>query len=241
MSRRALAPKRRRVSTDEEDQRTSISGENLVLDKRARATAIVNGYLTRMAKDDEYKSLGLAGIMSIPAAMVDCSGLLGMSLAFRAAAGELSMPEESGEQEQKKPWDAIDVDSPKTSKERTQRLRKQVELLEAEIKRVKSATEMRLRLAEEAEKARQQLDKDITKDELAARVNPFKKKKKVPDSTTKSTENSPAGKSDQGNHEDIKSVELETPSKEPTEEGASTAQNTPIHPEYLSEDNMALD
>lgn len=238
MTKKAQAPKRRRVSTDEEDQRKSISGENLVLDKRARAAAIVNGYLIRMAKDDEYKSLGLAGIMSIPAAMVDSSGLLGMSLAFRAAAGELTMPEESGEQEQKKPWDAIDVEGLKKSSERTERLRQQAELLEKEIERVKSATERRLKVAEEADIARQQLDRDIAQDEAAARMNPFmiKKKKKVPDSATKSVEGSPSGKSEHEHEaEDMKDAnakqegETETPStsKEAEQEVRSPAKDPP--------------
>lgn len=224
MTRKAQAPKRRRVSTEKEDQRKSISGENLVLDKRARATAIVNGYLTRMAKDDEYRRLGLAGIMSIPAAMVDSSGLLGMSLAFRAAAGELTMPEESGDQEHKKPWDAIDADGPKTSKERTESLQKQFELLKTEIKRVKAATAIRLNLAEEAEKARQKLNEDIANDELAARVNPFKKKKKSPDSAVKATNASPGGKSAHGSTDNVegRGKEDETPKKEPEGETHST-------------------
>lgn len=181
--------KRRRFPEDHQQERAE--GGLLLTNKRARATALVKGYLTRMAGDEDYRSLGLQGIMSIPAAMVDSSGLLGMALAFRAAAGELTMPTESGDQETVKPWDAVVVDETMTEGQRQEALEKQVTLLEQEIKRVKSATTTRLNLAKEAAVLRGRLDEEVIKDEQVARTNPYKKKKKVVGSTSKSTDNSP--------------------------------------------------
>jgi len=200
--------KRKRLSAAEDKARSD--GGSLSLDKRARATAIVKGYLTRMAKDQEYKSLGLQGIMSIPAAQVDSSGLLGMALAFRAAAGELTMPEESGDHVQPKPWDAIAVNDAMTPEQRVEILRRQAELLEAEIRRVKSDTATRLRLAEQGEINRQEMEKEIYIAETVARVNPFKKRKKVVGSGGKGTDESPADKSNQTKEdkdEEMKDVE----------------------------------
>eukprot|EP00957_Ditylum_brightwellii_P136386 10401522-Ditylum_brightwellii.AAC.1 len=59
-------------------------------DKPERAAAIVRGYLTRVAKKENLKGLAFGGVMTLPAAGIDSSGLLGMALAFRAAAGVLA-------------------------------------------------------------------------------------------------------------------------------------------------------
>lgn len=168
---------RRGPSIDSEDD-----DRGLARDKRARATAIVKAYLTRTEnKVDDYKSLALNGVMTIPSAMVDPTGLLGMALAFRAAAGELNMPDDSEEQITKatKPWAAIDTTGPKTSAERCLNLEKQIELLEQEIERVRSNTLKRKALTEEAIAQRQARDLEIAADDVAARTNYFKKKKKM--------------------------------------------------------------
>jgi hypothetical protein len=172
----ARKQKRRRTPTYDSDD----NDRGLNRDKRARATAIVKGYLTRAVKKDEYKSLGLAGVMTIPAAMVDSTGLLGMALAFRAAAGELNMPDENVDDAKIKPWKAIDSETPKTSSERAENLTKQIKLLEAEMQRVENDAQRRKELTEEAVARRLATEVEITADDEAARQNHFKKKKKVP-------------------------------------------------------------
>jgi hypothetical protein len=136
------------------------------------------------------------------------------------------MPEESGDQEQLRPWDAITIDETMTETERLEALHRQAELLEDEIRRVRSATKTRLHLAEEAERARQQVDEEIYREEEAARSNPFKKRKKAMGSTSKSTDDSPMGASDMGkdDNEEMKEAEM----KQGTIElGASHVTETP--------------
>jgi septal ring factor EnvC (AmiA/AmiB activator) len=136
------------------------------------------------------------------------------------------MPEESGDQEQTKPWDAIIIDDTMTENERVEALHRQAELLEDEIRRVRSATKTRLHLAEEAERARQKMDEDIYREEEAARSNPFKKRKKVMGSTSKSTDGSPTGASDAGkdDNEEMKEAEVKHGT---IELGASHVSETP--------------
>ena len=206
--------KTKRKRTDDPDQQKSGKDtEDLLVNKRARATALCKGYLTRMAKDEEYRSLGIQGIMNIPGALVDSSGLIGMALAFRAAAGELAMPEGSGDNDHTKPWDKVDVNDKMQPEEREQALRKQVELLEHEIKHVRATTTKRLDLAQEAEDLFNRQQTEIFADEEVARVNQFKKKKKVIGSATKGNDDSPAEiKSEmapEDNDTEVKDVELE--------------------------------
>jgi PWWP domain len=167
--------KRRRSGPNDPDE----CERGLSHNKRARATAIVKAYLTRMAKQDDCKSLALSGVMTMPAALVDSTGLLGMALAFRAASGELCMPDDGKEQLSKlKPWTTIETEKPKSSTERTENLQKQIELLEKEIGRVRNDTEKRKFLASEYVSKRLLADSVIDADDLAARQNHFKKKKK---------------------------------------------------------------
>ncbi|GKY91158.1 hypothetical protein MPSEU_000088600 [Mayamaea pseudoterrestris] len=163
------------MDVDEDDR-------GLATDKRARASAIVKAYLLRMAKsDDEYKSLALNGVSTLPAAMIESTGLVGMALAFRAAAGELIMPDDSEDQvtKNKRPWELIDATTGKTSSERSAALEQQIKLLETEIKRVKQNATRRSQLTAEAVAKRLEMDQAIEADDLAARVNHFRKKKKA--------------------------------------------------------------
>jgi len=166
--------KRRRTLSFESD----VDDRGLHRDKRARATAIVKAYLTRAVKKVEYKSLGLAGVMQIPAAIVDSTGLLGMALAFRAAAGEMAMPDDTDETKTK-PWKAIDVDGPKTSAERTESLKKKIKLLEDELQRVQTNSQKRQELTQEAVASQTATESEVVADDIAARLNHFKKKKKT--------------------------------------------------------------
>jgi Bromodomain len=171
--------KRRRASQDSEDG----ADHDLAWDKRARASAIAKAYLHRTTKqNEEYKSLALNGVLQMPSAMIDPAGLLGMALAFRAAAGVLTMPDDSEEQITKstKPWAAIDSTSAATSAERTAQLEIKMKMLEKEIQRVRANTNRRRELAEDAVAQRLALDHQIEMDDVAARCNHFKRKKKTP-------------------------------------------------------------
>lgn len=155
-------------------------GRTLNHNKRSRATAIVKAYLMRSTKEDESKSLALNGVMSIPAALVDSTGLLGMALAFRAATGEISMPDDGIEQLAKlKPWTGIDADHPKTSVERIHGLELQIALLEKEIDSVRTNAEKRRLLASGYVSKRTLAETTAESDDIAARYNRFKKKKKT--------------------------------------------------------------
>ena len=187
------ARKRKRKHPDDPDHpNSSKDGGDLLVNKRARATALCKGYLTRMAEDKEYRSLGIQGIMNIPGALVDSSGLIGMALAFRAAAGELDMPEESGDNDHTNPWDRIKVHDKMLPEDRLKALRKQAELLENEITRIRANTVKRLDLAREAEIIFNKQKEEIFDDEAVARTNQFKKKKKVVGSASKGNDDSPA-------------------------------------------------
>lgn len=195
---KSLEPKNKKRKMEPEDLKKMAAGRrNLIANKRERATAIVEGYLNRAVQRNDYKTLCLGGMMTIPAAMIDSTGLLGMAMAFRAAAGDLPMPDESGAQKSNiKPWDAMDVDKKKTSSERVELLKKQAELLEKEIVRLKEATKVRKLLTEEARADLAGVEKKVEAGDRAARDNPLKKKK-APDSseTKKGNFKSPGGKS----------------------------------------------
>lgn len=182
--------RKRSAVDDEEDER------GLARNKRARATAVVNAYLLRWAKDDDSsKSLALNGVMGLPAAMVDSTGLLGMALAFRAASGELAMPDDGEEKIAKsKPWAAIDSETPNKSSDRTTILEKQIELIEKEVGRVRKDAEKRKLLALEYAPKRRATEQRIEEDNALVRGNPlWKKKKSMSAKTDHSTEGSPRG------------------------------------------------
>ena len=125
--------------------------------------------------------------MTIPAAMINSSGIFGMALAFRAAAGEIPMPEESGSQSPSvKPWESIKIDEEKESGKRCEMLQEQIALLEKEIKATKQATAIRNELAEEV-RATCSGDSNVLKEaDEQARLNPLKKKKPAVPSEKKS-------------------------------------------------------
>ena len=160
-----------------EDLKKTASGRRiLIANKRERASAIVEGYLNRTIKRGDYQSLCLGGVMNIPAAMIDSTGLVGLALAFRAAAGELPMPEESGVQSYNtKPWDAIKIENKKLSSERLELLEKQAGLLMNEIARLKAATARRKELGETARAEFMEVEAKVEAGDKAARDNPLKK------------------------------------------------------------------
>ena len=178
--------KKRRLS-DADDLKKSPSGRRqLIAGKQERATAIVNGYLKRTMEKGEYTTLCLGasigeGVLTIPASMIDSVGLVGLALGFRAAAGEIPMPSESGDQVSNvKPWEVLEkkIAKKKKAKDREALLTKQIELLEKEIAMVKSNTAKRLKLIEEAKIQRKEMLEKIDLEDENARQNPFKPKKK---------------------------------------------------------------
>ena len=173
--------KRRRIDT-----RIDLKGK--LTDKRGRATAIVNGYLTRTLKKEEMKNLCLAGVLSIPASVVDSSGLLGMALAFRAAAGEIPMPDDADSRF--KPWKQIDVEGPKTSAERTKNLEMQLNIILKKVEEVKEFAARRRELTQLAIEHRHRIEEEILAQEVAAKkeiMGRTLKKKPVVKGETKST------------------------------------------------------
>jgi hypothetical protein len=185
-NRMRLREKALRLETRKNKKRRSSLGNEdddrgLTLDKRARATAIVKAYLTRLAQDDDFKNLGIGGVMNIPAVMIDSTGLLAMALAFRSAAGEIPVPDDGEDSMAKlKPWAAVDTESQKTSAERIEALRTKIGLLEERIEKKRKNTKVREELTQEAISKRLRMEGEILADDEVARRNPFKKKKRYP-------------------------------------------------------------
>jgi hypothetical protein len=117
------------------------------------------------------KSLALSGVMTMPSAQIDSTGLLGMAIAFRAAAGELDMPESSDPVLKAKPWENIDVNGPKTSMEREKALLEQKSLLEAEIQRIRAATQRRKELKEAALVEKLEMEAEVAATAGAVRLS----------------------------------------------------------------------
>jgi hypothetical protein len=156
---------------------------HLIVSKRERAEAIVEGYINRTAKKALYKPLSLGGGEEkwIPSSLIDSNNLCGLALAFRAAAGLIPMPNPVTTGPGKKivkPWDTIRLQGKKTSDERCALLEKQIELVEKEIKIAKAQNQRRTELLKEAKIAVVQMEDTIIANDEAARENPLKKSKK---------------------------------------------------------------
>lgn len=206
-TRKKMNKRRRSTSNDldELDQR-------LVNDKHCRATAIVKAYLMRLAKQSDNKSLALSGVLTMPSASVDSVGLLGMTLAFRAASGGICMPDDGKEQLAKwKPWVVVDTERPKTAAERVQNLRKKIQLIENEIGRLRNDTKRREELTAHYTAKRLASEQATESDDIAARFNHYKKRKKLTPSKSDNVSDgeSPVGKmSASGTQE--KSLDIDT-------------------------------
>lgn len=172
--------KRFKSNSEAEDDERGLSQ-----DKRARATAIARAYLARLANDEKNKSLALGGVLNMPLAMIEPTGLLSMALAFRAVSGEIAMPDDSREEEiKRRPWLGIDTEKPLASSERVEGLKQQVSLLQKRLEQVRANTLHRKKLTAEAIARREQVENDIKADEEAARLNHFKKRKRTPSKTS---------------------------------------------------------
>ncbi len=148
-----------------------------IADKRGRAANIVRGYINRIAIRDGMKGLGLGGVTTLPAASVEGSGLLGLALAFRAAAGELEMPNSDDSPSNMKPWDRIDAQKPLKSADRCKALEQQIELLEKAIQKLDGDDDRRRKYIQIANQEREDRDKAILEAEKEARQNDMPKRK----------------------------------------------------------------
>lgn len=162
-SQRELDARRKKRSRDHEkhlkdlerkakkkDINEKKTSSNEVRNKKGRAENIVKSFILRKSMSDKSFNGPLFG----PGASIDPSGLLGMALAFRAAAGEIPFEDCNGKPFLENSWEKIDADEPFESSERCKRLEEQIVLIEKEIARVNAATQRRLALTKVAEKER---------------------------------------------------------------------------------------
>jgi hypothetical protein len=107
---------------------------NYIDNKKARAKAKVKVYLTKLIQQGHllaHAPTPTAG----PGGSMEVSGLMGMSLAFRAAAGEIrgADPRDATEV---RPWECMDINTASSEQERCAILQTQIELLEEELDRM---------------------------------------------------------------------------------------------------------
>ncbi len=163
--------KRRKQLSDHGLNRT---GRRLgINDKRGRAHSIVRGYLQRQQLRQNN------GVNSMSAAGVEATGLLGMALAFRAAAGEISMPNDLDNASGFRPWERIQISSSLTSQERCDAYEEKIRLLQVAIDKFTKDDERRLNLIEHVKQQKKHLLDKIFADEKEARKNVLPKKKRV--------------------------------------------------------------
>ena len=151
-------------------------------EKKDRATAVVRGYLTRIAKKEDLAGLGFSSAATLPTNGVESTSLLGMALAFRAAAGYAEMPVGKGEDAVKKPWDKIDTDGPSNSEDRCENLARQAEMLEQELAKIEQENAQRRVLIAQAHRQREAREKKVIRKEEKIKKQagvPKKKGKKV--------------------------------------------------------------
>mmetsp|Transcript_43039 Transcript_43039/g.131044 ORF Transcript_43039/g.131044 Transcript_43039/m.131044 type:complete len:1170 (-) Transcript_43039:1207-4716(-) len=157
-------------------------------DKKGRAAAIVQGYLSRLSERDDLKGLGLSSVMNIPAATIETTGLLGMTLAFRAASGDIDMPGSGGGENKARPWENINASKLNTSEDCCKALEKQIELLEGAVKTISNKNERRRSLLKLAQDETDAQKRNLANAEKKARKNPLghrKKPIKKPDGAVK--------------------------------------------------------
>lgn len=174
------------VKAEEKKKRRRSAAEGIAyedyeinFDKRARASIITKAYLMRLKNKEDTKSLASSGVTGMTASSVDSIGLLGMSLAFRAASGMLRMPDEGTENETKRcPWKDIDTSKIKSTAERTDLLKKKLEFMKKGIEQIKTNTDTRRSMIETFRAEHEAATFNVESLDKLARQNPFKKKKK---------------------------------------------------------------
>jgi len=167
-----LERKAKRVKSNVPEKK---SNPNEVPNKRIRADMIAKGFLLRKC----IKDASFIGAAFQPTSSVEPSGLLGMALAFRAAAGEVPFVDTiTGTSFVQEDWEKIDADGPSESAERCKRLLEQIDLIAKEMEKVDADTERRIALTADAEKARSAAQKRIMDAENEVRSTFASKKKK---------------------------------------------------------------
>ena len=132
-------------------RRGSKSKSTGIPNKRSRAEAVVRHYITRIAKNEKKRGLSITGIVNPPSSGIASYGLLGMALAFRAASGVIEFPGTGKTEKVLRPWEKIDAEAPSKSSERCNLMRKQIKLLETDIKNLLANEERKKELIERAE------------------------------------------------------------------------------------------
>mmetsp|Transcript_10725 Transcript_10725/g.23757 ORF Transcript_10725/g.23757 Transcript_10725/m.23757 type:complete len:1209 (-) Transcript_10725:330-3956(-) len=227
-----LERKAKRKKSNASEKKTN---PNEVQNKKGRAEAIAKGFLMRKC----IKDASFTGASFQPTSSVEPSGLLGMALAFRAAAGEVRFLDNTGKPFLDNSCDKIDADSPLESSERCKRLQDQIDLIRKEIIKVDAATEQRLALAEDAEKAWAAAQTRILDAEEQVRATYAKKKKKSP-KKVESASNKPDVKVEDENgdnqlkHDKDESGE-DIPSKDESVEDIPS-NSDPVDSTHISED-----
>lgn len=204
---------------DKRSKKSKIDGGSIIrkgrkigiADKRRRAAIIVRGYLNRIAARDGLKGLSLGGLATLPAANVEGSGILGIALAFRAAAGELDMPDVKDNPTCIKPWEHVPLDR-LSSEERCNALTHKIELLKKAMDRLTKDTELRLKLIEDAKKAKEDYDTALHLAESEARHSDIPKRKpqtKQKESTVEQKLIVPVLSDVNSDNEDISSLKMD--------------------------------
>ena len=152
----AAAKKKKNSSHHEKKKKTpdkrkttpSSNNSKKISDKRYRAEMVIQGYLSRIAQNNDSKDLSLSVFMTNP----DSFGLLGMALAFRAASNDIEWNDPSDPQNLKKPWEKLETDAIfPSSAQRCALLKNRIALVENELDELSKAQERRLQLMETAE------------------------------------------------------------------------------------------
>jgi hypothetical protein len=170
------------------------TNSNEIKDKKSRAEAVIKSFLIQKCQNDS----NFNGASFIPTNSVDPSGLLGMALSFRAAAGEIPFEESGGNSFVTYPWDKIDANAPAESSERCRLLQEQIALVEKEIVKVDAAKQRRLDLHNEAKKTLIAVQQNIVRageEVTTANASALKGKKR---SVKKKDSKLDAAKSDDG-------------------------------------------
>jgi hypothetical protein len=109
---------------------------NVIPDKKSRARAKVRAYITKLIQKGlviptaAHTSTGGSGASGGGGShTIDTSGLMGMALAFRAAAGEIPGVDPRDEYDVR-PWDFIDIPASKAPQERCRLMKRKIELLQ---------------------------------------------------------------------------------------------------------------
>ena len=150
---------------------------NFIPDKKGRARAKVRAYVTKLIQEGLLVSSAPTTTCG-PGGSIDTSGLMGMALAFRAAAGEIPGADPREESEIR-PWDFIDVDSASSSQERCKLIQKQIELLEKALATMEVAQLRREKTLASCLSMKQEEKKAIKAEPIVSNNGQAVKKKKA--------------------------------------------------------------